>query len=150
MDSPDRRRRRRGGASQRHVCGEAWRQRGEATGKKAGMDMRAHTGDTVTSGASTKGTWTGGAAATGFMASIFGRLGWWWIVGGAWYFYPAPVYPYPDPYIPPAVVTPALPPSLTQSPPQYWYYCPSAKGYYPYVADCPEGWRPVVPQTPPG
>jgi len=30
-----------------------------------------------------------------------GRLGWWWVVGGVWYFYPAPVYPYPDPYVPP-------------------------------------------------
>jgi hypothetical protein len=77
-----------------------------------------------------------------------GRLGWWWVVGGAWYFYPVPVYPYPDPYSPPMVAAPAPPPSL-QSPPQYWYYCPSAKGYYPYVAECPEGWRPVVPQTPP-
>jgi hypothetical protein len=24
-----------------------------------------------------------------------GRYGWWWGVGGAWYFYPQPVYPYP-------------------------------------------------------
>ena len=45
-----------------------------------------------------------------------GRPGWWWVVGGTWYFYPAPVYPYPDPYAvpppavyaaPPAVVVPA-------------------------------------------
>jgi hypothetical protein len=83
-----------------------------------------------------------------FHGDHFGRLGWWWIVGGAWYFYPAPVYPYPDPYVPPAVVTQA-PPPLTQSPPQYWYYCPSVKGYYPYVAECPEGWRLVAPQMPP-
>lgn len=33
-----------------------------------------------------------------------GRLGWWWVVGGVWYFYPQPVYPYPDPYTPPVVV----------------------------------------------
>lgn len=83
-----------------------------------------------------------------FHGRHFGRLGWWWIVGGAWYFYPAPVYPYPDPYIPPAVVT-RVPPPPTPSPPQYWYYCDSVKGYYPYVADCPEGWRRVAPQTPP-
>jgi hypothetical protein len=80
-----------------------------------------------------------------FHGEHLGRLGWWWIVGGAWYFYPAAVYPYPDPYVPPVVATPA-PPPLTQSRPQSWYYCPSAKGYYPYVADCPEGWNPVVPQ----
>src|SRR5690349_13141375 len=33
-----------------------------------------------------------------------GRIGWWWVLGGAWYFYPAPVYPYPDIYRPPVVV----------------------------------------------
>lgn len=27
-----------------------------------------------------------------------------------------------------------------------WYYCESAKGYYPYVATCNEGWR-SVPAT---
>ena len=29
---------------------------------------------------------------------------------------------------------------------QYWYYCPSGKGYYPYVKECPEGWQRVLPQ----
>ena len=29
-----------------------------------------------------------------------------------------------------------------------WYYCDSAKSYYPYVGQCPEGWR-TVPATPP-
>ena len=29
-----------------------------------------------------------------------------------------------------------------------WYYCESAKAYYPYVAECKEGWR-QVPATPP-
>lgn len=74
-----------------------------------------------------------------------GRLGWWWVVGGAWYFYPQPIYPYPDPYVPPAVVVPA--PSV-QPAPQYWYYCDSARTYYPYVSSCPSGWR-AVPATPP-
>ena len=76
-----------------------------------------------------------------------GRLGWWWVVGGVWYFYPAPIYPYPDPYVPPVVVTPE--PPAAQAPPQYWYYCPSRKSYYPYVTSCPEGWMQVVPQVPP-
>jgi len=41
-----------------------------------------------------------------------GRLGWWWDVGGVWYYYPAPVYPYPNPYEPPvAVVIPQPPPA---------------------------------------
>jgi hypothetical protein len=80
-----------------------------------------------------------------FHGEHLGRPGWWWIVGRTWYFYPAAVYPYPDPYVPPVVVTPA-PPQLTQCQPQYGYDCPSAKGYYLYVADCPEGWNPVVPR----
>jgi hypothetical protein len=76
-----------------------------------------------------------------------GRLGWWWVVGGVWYFYPAPVYPYPDPYLPPTVMASPLPPG--QPPAQYWYYCPSLKAYYPYVPNCPEAWMQVVPQAPP-
>ncbi len=75
-----------------------------------------------------------------------GRLGWWWVVGGVWYFYEAPVYPYPNPYVPPVVVTTPPP---AQATPQYWYYCGSSRAYYPYVTACPEGWMQVVPQTVP-
>ena len=89
------------------------------------------------------GRWRGGRW---FHGEHFGRLGWWWIVDGSWFFYPAPAYPYPDPYIPPSVVAEAPPP---QSAPQYWYYCPSANGYYPHVMSCPEGWTPVAPQPAP-
>jgi hypothetical protein len=32
-------------------------------------------------------------------------------------------------------------------PPGYWYYCPSAKGYYPSVPSCPESWVQVAPRT---
>jgi len=82
-----------------------------------------------------------------------GRIGWWWVVAGAWYFYPQPVYPYPDPYQPPVVVMPApqasTPPAPSAPATQVWYYCPSAKGYYPYVSVCPGGWK-TVPATPPG
>jgi hypothetical protein len=28
-----------------------------------------------------------------------------------------------------------------------WYYCDSARAYYPYVSACPEGWRPVEAQS---
>lgn len=72
-----------------------------------------------------------------------GHFGWWWVIGTLWYFYPAPVYPYPNPYVPPVV---APPPSA--SPPQYYYYCENPSGYYPYVIQCPGGWR-LVPTTPP-
>ncbi len=33
--------------------------------------------------------------------------------------------------------------------PSQWFYCDSAKGYYPYVKQCPEPWH-AVPSTPPG
>jgi hypothetical protein len=43
---------------------------------------------------------------------------------------------------PPAPAAPA--PSASAS----WYYCESAKAYYPYVSECREAWR-AVPATPP-
>lgn len=101
-----------------------------------------------------------------------GRFGWWWVVGGAWYLYSAPVYPYPDPYLPPIVVQqsapvyveqprqvvpqvvapPAAPVAQPLPPPvavsQYWYYCKKPQGYYPYVPECKVPWD-KVPATPP-
>ena len=41
----------------------------------------------------------------------------------------------------PAAASPAPPPGM-------WHYCDSSKSYYPYVSECPEGWR-QVPATPP-
>jgi hypothetical protein len=81
-----------------------------------------------------------------------GRLGWWWVVAGLWYFYPQRVAGYPDPYTPPPVVVvqPTAPAAPSAPPPsQYWYYCDAAKGYYPYVPSCPAGWR-MVPASPLG
>lgn len=68
-----------------------------------------------------------------------GQFGWWWVVGGLWYFYPQPVYPYPDPFVPGTI---DYGPDASG---QYWYYCESAGQYYPYVTYCPEGWEAVVP-----
>ncbi len=51
-----------------------------------------------------------------------GRLGWWWAVGGVWYFYERPIYPYPMVvanvvYTPPvAVVTPTYPVQMMAPP----------------------------------
>lgn len=76
-----------------------------------------------------------------------GRFGWWWVVSGVWFFYPAPVYPYPDPYVPPYFVVPPPPPdaaAATQT--QFWYFCPASNGYYPYITSCPSGWQ-QVPAT---
>jgi hypothetical protein len=66
-----------------------------------------------------------------------GRVGWWWVVGPQWYFYPAPIYPYPDPYVPPAVAGAPAPGAVT------YYYCDNPQGYYPYVQACPTPWRAV-------
>lgn len=65
-----------------------------------------------------------------------GRIGWWWIVGGARTFYPNRDFSYP--YRPPAYV-PAPPPPAGE----YWYYCASPAGYYPYVARCRVAWQRV-------
>lgn len=76
------------------------------------------------------------------------RLGWWWVIGDAWYLYPEPAYPYPDPYTPPFPDRPPAP-GAEGDEPQYWYFCESAQGYYPYVDACPEGWQLVPAQPPP-
>jgi hypothetical protein len=53
---------------------------------------------------------------------------------------------WPDYAYPPVVVAP--PPVVVQPsplPPQYWYYCDASQAYYPYVPQCPGGWRAVSP-----
>jgi hypothetical protein len=34
-----------------------------------------------------------------------------------------------------------------QSPQSYWYYCPSARAYYPTAPTCPEEWIKVAPRA---
>lgn len=89
--------------------------------------------------------------------------------------YPYPYYPAPVVYAAPPVVVQQQPmvyssppqaqpprqqPSQSMAPPppgqsqqhtaaNSWFYCASAKGYYPYVQNCPEPWR-TVPAAPPG
>lgn len=41
-------------------------------------------------------------------------------------------------------------PAAPASQGQWWYWCQSAQGYYPYVSTCSEGWRRVEPQVPQG
>ena len=74
-----------------------------------------------------------------------------------WYSYPAPYYsPY---YYPgPAVGYPSGPTNyVEQAAPEassaprsdaFWYYCPEAKAYYPYVNQCAGGWQKVSPKPP--
>ena len=70
------------------------------------------------------------------------------IVGvGPWWWGP----PYPYWYVPPPVVVEQplvyIEPPQTTQPAAYWYYCPSAKAYYPQVSSRPEPWIPVPPTT---
>lgn len=87
--------------------------------------------------------------------------------GGYWgpRYWGPPVYAYPPPvyYPAPTVVVPASPPVYVErqdvpqsteapaqsAPQQWWYWCPGANGYYPYVKECPGGWQRVEPQAPP-
>lgn len=97
----------------------------------------------------------GSALAHGPRVSIgvgFGPPYWGPYWGPYWaspWYYPPPVY------YPPAVVV-AAPPAPThyieradQPQPAYWYYCEASRGYYPYVKDCPGGWKAVPPAPPP-
>jgi hypothetical protein len=77
------------------------------------------------------GRWQGGHWWHG---NYGGRLGWWWIVGPDWYWYPEAIYPYPNPLVP------------SGQAPGFWYWCDAYQQYYPYVGACPSGWRAVPPQ----
>ncbi len=99
--------------------------------------------------------WLAGAFVSGVALAYPFRVGVY--MGG---FYPYPYYyPYPyAPYYPPVVVAPAQPsvyveqaaPQQTAAPQEnnYWYYCDKSKSYYPYVKECPGGWKAVEPTAP--
>jgi hypothetical protein len=79
--------------------------------------------------------------------------------GPGYWGYPAYYYPPPYYYYPQAVGMPAQPTAYVErgdayTPPEqsqgYWYYCPEAKAYYPYVKQCAGGWQRVSPTPPPG
>jgi hypothetical protein len=73
---------------------------------------------------------------------------------GPYWGWPGPYY-YPPAYYPPAVIVaqPAAPTQYVERAEQpqsgYWYYCETSRGYYPYVKDCPSGWKAVPPAPPP-
>lgn len=71
-----------------------------------------------------------------------GYLGWWWVVGDSWFYYPSPIYPYPA-YIGPQYYYDYY--SYYPAPPYYWYHCEDPLGYYPSVQDCRGPWEPVPP-----
>ena len=81
-----------------------------------------------------------GAGVTVGVGPYWGLYGWPY---GYPYAYPY-AYPYTYPsqiYVQPSQQLSIEPPS---SPP-VWYYCDNPQGYYPYVQQCPGGWRTVAP-----
>ena len=73
-----------------------------------------------------------------------GHLGWWWVLGDLWYYYPAPIYPYPS-YVGPDYYYDYY--GAYPAPSNYWYYCEDPMGYYPDVMQCNMDWEPVPPQN---
>jgi hypothetical protein len=71
-----------------------------------------------------------------------GHYGWWWFVGNLWFFYPAPIYPYPL-YVGAADYYDYY--DYYGAPAYYWYHCENPLGYYPYVQQCDGPWEPVPP-----
>jgi hypothetical protein len=76
--------------------------------------------------------------------------------GPYWGPYWGPGWYYPPPYYYPPAVVVAPPPAPQQYversdvPAQnYWYYCEQSRGYYPYVKECPGGWKAVPPAPAP-
>lgn len=68
--------------------------------------------------------------------------------GAAWpWWYYDPYFPFTGYYPPPPIQYVERAAEDEQAAPA-WLYCASARGYFPYVADCPEGWG-RVPTTPP-
>ncbi len=72
---------------------------------------------------------------------------WWW---GAPYY---PYYPYysynPYPYYAPQQSSEYVEQTPQVEEQTYWYFCPDAKNYYPYVKRCPGGWLRVIPPSAP-
>jgi hypothetical protein len=133
----------------------------------ANSNSGGHSAGSGHSSAGHSGAWAGhGGGFSGGRGAWAGRPGgwgggwhrhgsiWWgggWGVGWGWgpywdpwlwgWDYPYYAPSYPSYVAPDAGADPSAPP-----PPAYWYYCPAAKAYYPYVRQCPEPWVPVAPR----
>ena len=62
------------------------------------------------------------------------------------YYYPPQVIVVPPPQPMVYIEQAQEPASASDAGQQYWYFCKSAQGYYPYVKECPGGWQKVLPQ----
>src|SRR5262245_44055221 len=89
----------------------------------------------------------------------------WWGWGWGWPYpyygyyggcYGPPYAYYPPPYPAPAVAqeqqnyaqaAPEQAPAAPEQPKAYWYYCASARAYYPTAPSCPEVWIKVPPRS---
>ncbi len=109
----------------------------------------------------------GGGHYGGYSWGYYGGPRFGVVIGGP-YWDPGWYYPYYMPYSPyyygypypaPIVTTPAEPQEYIErsqerysddapAPSGVWYYCRESKAYYPYVRNCPGGWR-TVPARPP-
>jgi hypothetical protein len=102
------------------------------------------------------GGWHGGHAHVGvFIGAPLFYSSWYY----PYAYYPAPYY-YPPAAYPsyPSGPTSYVEQGQTEAAPapgpaprsdnNYWYYCPEAKAYYPYVQQCAAGWQKVSPQPP--
>ena len=89
----------------------------------------------------------GGHGSKGGSRGFHGRVGSAFYWGPYWWWWAYPPYAYlPYPYPPTVIVEP--PPVYVEAPtPGYWYYCHSAREYYPTVDSCDEGWVRVAPET---
>lgn len=110
--------------------------------------------------ASAHGRWNRGPSVNfsfGYWGGPYwGGPGYWGPGYGYWggpavVYAPSPVVVAPEPRVyvesdPAPVATPPPVSSAAPSAPQWWYWCASARGYYPYVASCAEGWQRVTPQ----
>jgi hypothetical protein len=95
------------------------------------------------------GVWQGGRWYHGMHG---GRLGWWWLTAGAWYFYTKPAYPYPNPYVPQTVIIQQAPQPYPVQPvgvPQPYPAQPVAPPQNVQAAVAPPA-VPPAPTTPPG
>lgn len=74
---------------------------------------------------------------------------WWWDPWYPYWWNPPPTYIYPSPSVvgdEPVEYIEQQPAASSSRPEGFWYYCSTAKAYYPVVPACPEQWVKVPPR----
>jgi hypothetical protein len=98
------------------------------------------------------GYW-GGGYWPGYWRGGYWGPGWGGYYGAPAYAYTPVVVQEPRVWVEndPASATPppAAAPNANPNAQQWWYWCVSARKYYPYVGTCAEGWQRVAPQPTP-